>query len=387
MLDKKLHETVINKTEDISSSGLTSPTLSSSVLNEDRGADLIDDNANKHPYTFETVYNSSKSPLNTKSDTKLSLQNERNSTGNISITNHMTNKSEALMNRQNEELLEKDSETSNTYTKPSSSGSFQESGRKDSFTDLRANIKKEMGAENGSLLSVELKSIENGMKETQKGSLVMENRNFIREKSLPAITNRSSSRRGSLVREKRNSIGEDSLPAVNKSLNRKGSIERDMINSLGDKSIPTIRDKSGRQRASLNNRRELDTDNVKYVADKTFPVSDADETKTDAPSEISQTWNKCPNKVFIEKEITDKKPKQLVNNADSKALETKRYDKKKLLAALKAIDDEDNPPIISQGRKSSSIVESLLTNSVSGPGSSLNISLPCIGKLKIMDQQ
>lgn len=391
MLDKKLHETIINKTEDISSSGLTSPTPSSSVLNEDRDTDLMDDNASTHPYSFETVYLSRKSPLNTKSDRKLSLQDETKSIGNVSVDDHKTNESEDLLKSQNEELLEKNNEPSDTYTKTSRSGSFQENKRKDVFTDLTANLKKETGARKDSLLSVELKSIENEFKEARKGSLVMEKQNYIKEKSLPAITNRSSSRRGSLVREKRNSIGEDSLPAVNKHSSRKGSIERELINSVGDKSIPAIRVKSGCRRASLNNKLELAMDNVKHVAsdvaDKAFAASDADETKNDAPCEISQTWNNIQNTVQIEKEITEEKLKQFANNADSKSLETKSYDKKKLLDALKAIDDETDASLISQGRKNSSIVESLLTNSVSDPDSSFNISLPFIGEMRIMDQQ
>lgn len=392
MLDKKLHETIINQTEDISSSGLTSPTPSSSVLNEDRDTDLMDDNASKHPYSFETVYLSRKSPLNTKSDRKLSLQDETKSTGNVSVGDHKTNKSEEdLLKSQNEELLEKDNEPSDTYTKTSRSGSFQENKRKNVFTDLTANIKKETGAGKDSLLSVELKSIENEFKEARKGSLVMENQNYIKVKSLPAITNRSSSRRGSLVMEKRNSIGEDSLPAVNKRSSRKGSIERELINSVGDKSIPAIRDKSGCRRASLNNKLELAMDSVKHIAsdeaDKAFAASDTDETKNDAPGEISQTWNKIRNKVLIEKEITEEKLKQFTNNADSKSLETKSYDKKKLLAALKAIDNEADASIISQEGNSSSIVDSVLTKSVSDPDSPLNISLPFIGEMRIMDQQ
>jgi hypothetical protein len=394
MLDKKLHETVINKTEDISSSGLTSPTLSSSVLNEDRDTDLMDDNTRKHPHphSFETVHISRQSPMNTKSDTVLSLQDERKSVGNFSMDDHKTNKSEDLMNSENEELLEEDNETSNDYTTTSRSGSFQENGRKDSFRDVMANIRKETGAGKDSLLSVELKSIENGIKETRKGSLVMEKLNYFEEKCLPAITSRSSSRRGSLIREKRSSNGEDSLPAVNKIPNIKGPIEREMTNFVGDKFIPTIRDESGCQRASLNNEIDLDMDNVKHVAsdvaDRAFPASDVDETKNDAPSETSQTWDKVPNAVLIEREVTEEKLKQFVNNADSKALEIKSYDKKKLLAALKAIDDDDDDPsVISQGGKNSSIIERVLTNSVSDPDSSLNISLPCIGKMRIMDQQ
>jgi hypothetical protein len=393
MLDKKLHETIINKTEDVSSSGLTSPTLSSSVLNEDRDTDLMDDNTRQHahPHSFETVHISRQSPMNIKSDTKLSLQDERKSVGNFSVDDHKTNKSEDLMNSENEELLEEDNETSNNYTTTSRSGSFHENGRKDSFRGVMANIRKETGAGKDSLLSVEFKSIENGIKETRKGSLVMEKINYIEEKCLPAITSRNSSRRGSLIREKRSSNGEDSLPAVNKIPNRKGSIEREMINVVADKFIPTIRDESGSQRAFLNNEIELDMDNVKHVAsdvaDIAFPASDADETKNDAPSETSQTWDKIPNTVLIEREITEEKLKQFVNNADSKALEIKSYDKKKLLAALKAIDNEDDPSVISEGGKNSSIVEGLLTNSVSDPDSSLNISLPCIGKMRIMDQQ
>ncbi|PNF29035.1 hypothetical protein B7P43_G14195 [Cryptotermes secundus] len=391
MLDKKLHETIINKTEDISSSGHTSPTPSSSVINEDRNTDLLDDNASKHPYRFERVYVSRKSPLNVKSDRKLSLQDETKSIGNVSVDDHKTNKSEDLLKSQNEELLEKDNEPSDTYTKTGRSGSFQENKRKDVFTDLTANIIKETGAGNDSLLSVELKSIENEYKEARKGSLTMENQNYIKEKSLPAITNRSSSRRESLVREKRNSIGEDSLPAVNKCSSRKGSIERELINSVGDKTIPAIRDKSGCRRASLNNKLELARDNVTHIAsdeaDKAFVASDADETKIGAPGEISQTWNKIQNTVLIEKEITEEKLKQFANNADSRSLETKSYDKKKLLAALRAIDDEADASIINQGGKNSSIVESLLTTSVSDSDSSLNIPLPYLGEMRIMDQQ
>ncbi|PNF29037.1 hypothetical protein B7P43_G14195, partial [Cryptotermes secundus] len=332
-----------------------------------------------------------KSPLNVKSDRKLSLQDETKSIGNVSVDDHKTNKSEDLLKSQNEELLEKDNEPSDTYTKTGRSGSFQENKRKDVFTDLTANIIKETGAGNDSLLSVELKSIENEYKEARKGSLTMENQNYIKEKSLPAITNRSSSRRESLVREKRNSIGEDSLPAVNKCSSRKGSIERELINSVGDKTIPAIRDKSGCRRASLNNKLELARDNVTHIAsdeaDKAFVASDADETKIGAPGEISQTWNKIQNTVLIEKEITEEKLKQFANNADSRSLETKSYDKKKLLAALRAIDDEADASIINQGGKNSSIVESLLTTSVSDSDSSLNIPLPYLGEMRIMDQQ
>jgi hypothetical protein len=399
MLDRKLHETVVNKTDDLmSSSGLTSPTRCSSVLTDDRHSDLTDDNASKLPYSFGTVYGSRKSSLNTEPARKLSL----------SVDDHDTHKSEDMVKSQSEDLLENENEDSDTYTETSRSGSFQENGRKDVFTNLMADTRKETGVGEDSLLGVELKSVENGLKEivpdnkSRKGSLVMEKLNYAEEKSIPTITNRSPNRKGSLEREKRSS-SEESMPAVDKSSSRKGSIKTEKINFVEEESIPAVRNKIRSRRTSLNNKINLDTDSVKHIAsditEKSYVPSNENGTKNDTPceyglaeasehlSEISQALNKIQNTILTEREVTDTKLKQLVNNSESKALETKGYEKKKLLAALKAIDAGEDPSVVNAGDKSSSVLDSLLTNSTSDPGSSLNISLPFIGQMRALDKQ
>jgi hypothetical protein len=400
MLGRKLDETMINETDDMSSSGLTSPTPSSSGLNDDTDTDLMDENASIQPYSFGTVYRPRKS-ANTEPARKLS-QDKRKSTGNCSVDDN-THKSEDSMKSQNAELPEKESKDSDTYTKTSSRESFQENGRKDVFTNLMADTKKETEDGKDLLLSVELMSIENGLKETlsvnksRRGSLVMEKLNFVEEKSMPTITNRSLGRRGSLVREKRNSTTEETMPAIN-STGRNGSLKREKINFIQKQSIPGIRIKSGSRRASLNNEINLDTDSVIYAASNVMETSDADGTKngvlseyrlgeaSERLSEISQTYNKIQNISLTEREVTEAKLKQVVSKADSKALETRGYEKKKLLAALKAIDDGEDPSIFNPG-DNSSILDSLVNNSISDPESSLNISLPFIGQTGVLDHQ
>jgi hypothetical protein len=68
--------------------------------------------------------------------------------------------------------------------------------------------------------------------------------------------------------------------------------------------------------------------------------------------------------------------KQSGNNADSEPLEIKGYEKKKLLAALKAIDDEEGSSVGNQEGKNSSVLDSLLSNTIPNTDSSLNVSLP-----------
>jgi len=376
MLGRKLDETMINETDDMSSSGLTSPTPSSSGLNDDTDTDLMDENASIQPYSFGTVYRPRKS-ANTEPARKLS-QDKRKSTGNCSVDDN-THKSEDSMKSQNAELPEKESKDSDTYTKTSSRESFQENGRKDVFTNLMADTKKETEDGKDLLLSVELMSIENGLKETlsvnksRRGSLVMEKLNFVEEKSMPTITNRSLGRRGSLVREKRNSTTEETMPAIN-STRRNGSLKREKINFIQKQSIPGIRIKSGSRRASLNNEINLDTDSVIYAASNVMETSDADGTKngvlseyrlgeaSERLSEISQTYNKIQNISLTEREVTEAKLKQVMNNAD-----LGDCDQKKQLAALNAASDGEVPSIINPGNKNSSIIDILHNNYMSDP--------------------
>lgn len=398
MLDRKLCETAVNKEDDIvSSSGLTSPTPSSSDLTEDRDTDLRDDNPGKHPNTFGTAYSSTQSSLNTEPARKFSLNAD----------DYSAHKSDNLMKSQSEKPLEEESEGSDICTKISRSGSFQEIGRKNTFTNLMTDIREETRVEKDSLLNIKLKSVENGLEDivlgskSRKGSLVMEKLNYVEEKSIPAVTNRSSNRRGSLEREKGNST-EESIHVVNESSSSKGSLNTEKINFV-EESIPAIRNKSGSRRASLNNKTNLDIDSVKHVAsnitEKSYVPLNESGTKNDTPceyrfseasehlSEVSQIWNNIQNTILTDRKQRDNKLKQLLNNSESKVLETKAYEKKKLLAALKAIDDGQDPSIVNPGDKSSSILESLLTNSTSDPGSSLNISLPIIGQMRVLDQQ
>jgi hypothetical protein len=398
MLERKLHETVVNKTNVLtSSSGLTSPTPSSSVLTDDRHSDLTDDNASKQHYNFGTAYGSRKSSLNTEPARKFSL----------SVDDHNTHKSEDMVKSQSKELLEKENEDSDTYTKTRRSGSFQENGRKDVFANLMADTRKETGAGKDSLLSVELKSAENGLKEiigsdnkSKKGSMAVGKLNCAEEKLVPTITNRSPSRRGSLERENRSF--EESMPAVNKTSSEKGPLKTEKTDFLEGESIPAVRNKSS-SRDCLNNNINLDIDSVKhaasYITERAYIPSNKNGTKNDTPceygfaeasenlSETSQVWNKTQNTILNERQVTDTKLKQLVYNSETEALETKGYEKKKLLAALKAIDDGEDPSVVNAGETRSSVLEGLLTNSTSDPGSSFNISLPFIGQMRVLDKQ
>jgi hypothetical protein len=380
-LERKLHQTATNKTEDlVSSSGLTSPTPSSSVLNDDRDTDCVDDYASNQPYSFGTVYSS------------------RKSTGNFSVDDHKTCQSEHLRKSQSEVSLKDDSEDTNTYIKTRRSGSFQENSRKGVVSNLTADVKKETGVSKDSYLSLELNPIEIGLTETlsvnktRKGSLVMEKINDVEEESVPPITNRSSSRRGSLAQEKTNSAEEESTSAINRSYSRKGSLKREKINFLDEESIPALGNRHATRKASISNEIDVDMDSVKYMAsdvtDQAYVPSDEDRTKSDAPSkyifprttehlsEISRTLNKIQNTFVSESDVTEDKLKQFGNTADSEPLEIKGYKKKKLLAALKAIDDEEDSSLVNQGHKGSSVLDSLLSNSVPNPGSSLNVALP-----------
>jgi hypothetical protein len=382
MLDRKLHQTVMNKTDDlVTSSGLTSPTPSSSVLNDDKDTDCVDDYASKHPYSFGTVYSSSKL------------------TENFSVDDNKKSESEHLKESPSEVSLKEESEDTNTYAKTSRRGSFQENSIKEVVTNLTTDIKNETRVRKESCLSLELNPIDNGLTEilsvnkSRKGSLVMENINYVEEKPMSAVTtNRSPSRRGSLVREKAISAEEESMTAINRSSSRKGSLKKDTINFLDDESISALGNRSVSRKASVSNKINVDVDSVKcvasYVADQAYVPSDADRTKSDAPSkyvfpetnecltEIPQTVNKIQNTFVSERDVTQDKLKQSGNNADSEPVEIKGYEKKKLLAALKAIDDEEVSSIVSQGDKNSSVLESLLSNSVPNQDSSLNVSLP-----------
>ena len=381
MLDRKLHPLVMNKTDDlVTSSGLTSPTPSSSVINDDKDTDCVDDYASKQPYSFGTVYSSQKL------------------TGNLSVDDHKTSKSEHLMKSHSDISLKEQSEDINTYTKTSRRRSFQENSRKDVVTNLSADIKKESRVRKDSCLSLELNPIESGLPETlsvnksRKGSLVVEKINYVEEKPMSAVTtNRSSSRRGSLVREKTNSAEEESMATINKSSSRKGSLKKDKINYLDEESISALGNRSVSRKASVSNKINVDMESVKCVAsdvaDQVYVPSD-EKTKNDAPSKyifpetteclsaIPQTVNKIQNTFVSERDVTEDKLKQSGSNVDSEPLEIKGYEKNKLLAALKAIDDEDGSSLANQEGKNSSVLEGLLSNTIPNPDSSLNVSWP-----------
>ncbi|KDR11432.1 lebercilin-like protein isoform X2 [Zootermopsis nevadensis] len=389
VLKRELYETVVNKTDDLmSSSDLTSRTPSSSVLTDDRQSDLTDDNVSKQPYSLGTAYGSRKPSLNTEPTEKLSL----------SVDDHDTRKSEDL-EKENEDLV--------SSTKTSRSGSFQENGRNDLFTNVIADTREGIDVGKDSLLVLELKCVENGLKEmvsdneSRKGSLLMEKLNYAEEKSISTITNRSPGRKGSLEREN-TSYTEESMPAVNKILSRKGSIKTEKINFV-EESAPALRNKIRSRTSSPSDEINLDTDSVKHMTtfkrEKSYVSSNENGTKNDTSceyglaeasghlSETSRARNKIQNEVLSERDITDTKLKQVVNNSESKAPETKDHEKKKLLAALKAIDEGEDPSVVDTGDKSSSILENALTNSTSDASSSLNISLPFIGQMRVLNKQ
>lgn len=382
ILDRKLHPIVMNKTDDlVTSSGLTSPTPSSSVINDDKDTDCMDDYACKQPYSFGTVYSS------------------RKLTGNFSVDDHKTSESEHLMKSHSDVSLKEESEDTNTNTRTSRRRSLQENSRKDVVTNLIADIKKESRVRKDSRLSLELNPTESDLTETlsvyksRKGSLVMEKINYVEEKPMSAIiTNRSSSKRGSLVMEKTNSAEEESMATINRSSSRKGSLKKDKINFLDEESIAALGNRSVSRKASVSNKINVDMESVKCVApdvaDQAYVLSDEDKTKSDAPSkyifpetteclsETPQTVNKIQNTFVSERDVTEDNLKQSGNNADSEPLEIKGYEKKKLLAALKVIDDEEESSVVNQGGKNSSVLESLLSNTIPNPDSSLNVSLP-----------
>lgn len=381
MLDRKLNPIVMNQTDDlVTSSGLTSPTPSSSVINDDKDTDYVDDYASKQPYSFRTVYSSKKK------------------TGNFSVDDHKTPKSEHLMKSYSDVSLKEESDDTNTDTKTSRRRSLQENSRKDVVTKLPADIKKESRVRKGSCLSLELNPIESGLaeilsvNESRKGSLVMEKVNYVEEKPMSTITtNTSSSRRGSLVREKTNSAEEGSMATINRSSSRKGSLKKDKINFLDEESISALGNGNVSRKESVSNKINVDTESVKCVAsdvaDQAYVPSD-EKIKSDAPSKyifpetteclsaIPQTVNKIQNTLVSERDVTEDKLKQSGNSANSEPLEIKGYEKKKLLAALKAIDDEEGSSVGNQEGKNSSVLESLLSNTIPNPDSSLNVSLP-----------
>jgi hypothetical protein len=204
MLDRKLCETPDN----ISSSGFTSSTPpSGSVLIDDRDTSLNDDN------------------------------------GNFIVSNYKPHRTEVSLKSQIAELVKKESEYSNTYTRRSRREPFHENGSKGVITNLIANTKKETGDWKDSLVSAKLKSTENGLKE---GMSV------------------NKSIRGLLLKEKRNSTEERCMPAINSS-SRMGPIKREEKHFVGKISTPAVRNKSGVRGASLNNKINLDTDNVKHA--------------------------------------------------------------------------------------------------------------------------
>jgi hypothetical protein len=129
-------------------------------------------------------------------------------------------------------------------------------------------------------------------------------------------------------------------------------------------------------------------ESVKCVAsDVADQVPSDEKTKNDAPSKytfpetteclsaIPQTVNKIQNTFVSERDVTEDKLKQSGSNVDSEPLEIKGYEKNKLLAALKAIDDEGSS-LAKQEGKNSSVLEGLLSNTIPNPDSSLNVSCP-----------
>jgi hypothetical protein len=371
----------MNQTDDLAtSSGRTTPTPSSSVINDDKGTDCVDDYTSKQPYSFGTVYSS------------------RKLTGNFSVDDNKTSRSENLTKSHSDVSLKEESEDTNAYTKMSRRRSFQENGKKDVVTNLTADIKKESRVRKDSRLSLELNPTESGLTETlsvnksRKGSLVMEKITYVEEKPMSAITtNRSSSKRGSLAREKTNSAEEESMATTNRSSSRKGSLKKDKINVLDEESISALANRSISRKAPVSNKINADMESVKCVAsdiaNEVYVPSD-EKTKSDAPSKyifpetteclsaIPHTVNKIQNTLVSERNVTEDKLKQSENNADSEQLEIKGYEKKKLLAALKAIDDEEGSSLVNQEGKNSSVLESLLSNTIPNPDSSLNVSLP-----------
>jgi hypothetical protein len=123
------------------------------------------------------------------------------------------------------------------------------------------------------------------------------------------------------------------------------------------------------------------------IADQAYVPSD-EKTKSDAPSKyifpetteclsaIPQTVNEIQSTLVSERDVTEDKLKQSGNKVDSEPLEIKGYEKNKLLAALKAIDDEEGSSLVNQEGKNSSMLGSLLSNTIPNPDSSLNVSLP-----------
>jgi hypothetical protein len=269
--------------------------------------------------------------------------------------------------------------TSNTYVKTKRRVSFQDNRKTGVFTNVTNDMKKETGDEKDSLLSVKLKSVENGPKET---------------------VSVNKSRRGSLVREKRSYTEEKAMPAINSS-SRKGPLKKEK-RFVGKKSIPAVRNKSGVKRASLNNKTNLNKDKVKHATSNVMQNAhvklDEDGTKNGVPSEcrftetseclskISQSWMKIRKAILAERQTTEAKLKQYMNNSDSETIGTKGCDPEKLLAALCANDGEE-PSIVNPGDKHSSILDTPFKNSMLDQDSSLNISLPFTRQMRVLNQQ
>jgi hypothetical protein len=102
--------------------------------------------------------------------------------------------------------------------------------------------------------------------------------------------------------------------------------------------------------------------------------SDEDGTKNGVPSEyrfaegseylseISQSWIEVQSTSLAERQVTEAKLKQVMNNAD-----LGDCDQKKQLAALNAASDGEVPSIINPGNKNSSIIDILHNNYMSDP--------------------
>ncbi|XP_069668996.1 lebercilin [Periplaneta americana] len=357
---------------------------SSSVLNDDRDTDPLDDSEHKQPYSFGTACSSRKSSLNTEASRKFSLEEEQDSSGNSSLEEQNTPKRESMTKSRSMDSLEEEQKNPSVLT---AAGWSEDTNVHTSLSDLRKNV----GRSESPKVSALSKS--------RKGSIIKE------DISMPAVLNKNSScsSSSSLKSGKRHSVQEECMPAIsNKFSSRRGSLKQEKRHSLEIEAMPAIINRRGSHHDNITvdtNKTALDSNKRgDHVIDTTSAIEEKNEKDTiseskfskaaDCIAEISQTWERIKSTIETEREITKAKLKQLEDDDDddgddSLAFESKGYEKEKLLAALKAIDDGEDPVIINHNDKNSSDLNNLLTNSMSGPSSSSHISLPFIGHVNV----
>ncbi|PSN52938.1 hypothetical protein C0J52_03630 [Blattella germanica] len=391
LLGRILPESDETKTNEVaSSSALTSRTPSSSSLQNDLDPDrddldITDENANKHPFSFGSAYDSNSSQ-NTVTSRKLSCMSGTGRTeSNDGTVKHEEKNCESS---HSEESLKDDDKTSSFDPKITEQDSLSENDTKGIYANHNATVDTEITKDALMRKDIDYKCNDvSGKLLNRRHSLLGKKRSSI-EGEESTFVQKPAYRRGSLNIEKNADI---STTIINKYLNRRGSLG---IEDNANLEIKSTKKQFSRKGSLTGGRRlsrkesteiERNTENESEKAvnepEETVGSQKANTSNTLAEAcerlhEISENYNRIQKTLDSEWDNAQDKLNQTENDFEITSMENKKIEKEKLLAAMKAIDEGDDP--VSEGP---SIIDSLVSNSTS----TTSVSLPFLGPMKIMD--